>query len=165
MQAQSVPVSKQLTCQNPTSIGAGKINPNIADTWSLDQVIARLMRKLQWDQEYAEQVVGEYRRYMALAALYPGESHAPSPLVDEVWHAHLMFTRDYRDFCYLLTSEFIDHCPGRGGEDVERLNVAYDTTLARYREQFGEPPTNIWPARADIPCTGSNCCDRCSCNN
>ena len=54
----------------------------------------RLARENGWPPAYARRVIWEYRRFVYLACLAEGEV-TPSDEVDQAWHLHLAYTRDY----------------------------------------------------------------------
>lgn len=89
----------------------------------------------------------EYRRFLTLQILYPGQDIVPCKLVDEMWHRHILDTAAYRTDCEVLFGHFLDHFPYfgmRGQQDARDLDDAYVLTLDRYRAAFGEPPADTW---------------------
>ncbi|NCX98787.1 MAG: hypothetical protein EBX35_09485, partial [Planctomycetia bacterium] len=59
----------------------------------------RLARENGWTIGYAVRVVDEYRRFVLLA-MTAGHPVTPSEDVDQAWHLHLAYTRDYWEiFC------------------------------------------------------------------
>ncbi len=46
--------------------------------------------------------------YRAATASYP---ISPNASADNAWHAFLLYSRDYREFCQGMFGRFIDHCP------------------------------------------------------
>lgn len=111
---------------------------------------ARLARENGWKEPFAEQVFDEYRRFCFLAATSE-EELTPSDAVDQAWHLHLTYTRDYWDrFCPEVLGLSLHHGPTAGG-DIERSRFfgQYARTLLRYEQAFGmAPPADIWPAAA-----------------
>ncbi len=92
----------------------------------------------------------EYRRFLTLKQLYPGVSLVPSKQVDQIWHAHILDTRAYRDDCNAVFGRFIDHYPYFGiyGDDDSRaLNTAFNETVALYESHFGAYPKERNPMR------------------
>jgi hypothetical protein len=78
-----------------------------------------------------------------------GHSVTPSDAVDQAWHLHLLYTRNYwEDFCGGVLKCPFHHGPTRGGTDESvRYFTWYETTLVSYRRIFGvQPPADIWPA-------------------
>ena len=47
-----------------------------------------------------------------------GARGVPCKLVDELWHAHILDTRAYRDDCYRIFGFFYDHYPYFGLRDA-----------------------------------------------
>jgi hypothetical protein len=92
----------------------------------------------------------EYRKFLALKLTYPDGDIVPCGLVDEMWHQHILDTIAYRDDCDAIFGCFLDHFPYfglRGEADTQALHNAYDDTLRRYRQNFGEPPAETWVSR------------------
>ena len=57
-------------------------------------MLTRLQREQGWDTGLTLRALNEYRRFIVLAMTAP-HPVTPSKLVDEVWHTHVLFTRDY----------------------------------------------------------------------
>ena len=111
---------------------------------------ARLARDNGWSIAAAARVIEEYRRFAFLAAT--GEAQVtPSDAVDQAWHLHLTYTRDYWErFCPDVLGTPLHHGPTAGGPDERnRFFAQYADTLARYEAAFGvPPPSDIWPSAA-----------------
>ncbi|WP_294017673.1 hypothetical protein [Sphingomonas sp.] len=109
-----------------------------------------MARENGWSAATAEQVIEEYRRFAFLAVT--GDAPAtPSDAVDQAWHLHLTYTRDYWErFCPDVLGRALHHGPTAGGADEHRRYYRqYADTLARYEAVFGEaPPSDIWPSAA-----------------
>jgi hypothetical protein len=74
-------------------------------------------------------------------------SVTPSKVIDEVWHAHILFTRAYRQFCQEVFGHPFDHDPELIPADDQTavFQAQYLATLDLYRREFGaEPPVDIW---------------------
>lgn len=109
---------------------------------------ARLARENGWSRARADRVVGEYRRFAYLAATAP-HPVTPSDAVDQAWHLHLTYSRDYWDrFCPLLGRP-LHHGPTAGGAaEAQRFFAQYADTLSAYETAFGPPPADLWPPAA-----------------
>ena len=107
----------------------------------------RLARDNDWSHAYAQAVVAEYKRFVYLACT-SGTVVTPSEDVDQAWHLHLIYTRNYWDrFCGEVLKRPLHHMPTEGGkvEDGKYFN-AYAGTLSLYESEFGQrPPAAIWP--------------------
>jgi len=109
---------------------------------------ARLARDNGWSRGYTARVIREYRRF-AFLAVAAGHPVTPSDQVDQAWHLHLLYTRDYWDrFCKEALGRPLHHGPTKGGAaEREKFNDWYGRTLESYLRFFGEdPPADIWPA-------------------
>lgn len=107
---------------------------------------ARLAREQGWRRDEARAAIEEYRRFCFLA-MTCAHSVTPSEAVDEVWHLHLTYTRDYWEhFCAEALGAPLHHGPTRGlREDVRRHREDYALTLESYEQRFGAPPERWWP--------------------
>ena len=107
----------------------------------------RLARENRWSPAHAERVVGEYKRFCYLA-MTAGREVTPSDAVDQAWHLHLTYSRDYwQTFCREVLGRDLHHGPTQGGPaERDRFYRQYAETLAAYEAAFGHaPPTDIWP--------------------
>lgn len=111
----------------------------------------RVMREAGWTRGHAQRAIVEYRRFLLLAA-EAGHPVSPSPAVDVVWHAHLLYTRSYwDDLCPNVLGRPFHHEPASGSaDDAAKLTDWYAKTLASYARIFGQPPpADLWPAKPD----------------
>ena len=77
------------------------------------------------------------------------QKFSPSPLVDQVWHAHIMRPSLYRAACGALMGtkggELIDHDPDSANDSSEVKRERLRRTRVVYRIIFGqEAPSDIW---------------------
>ena len=110
----------------------------------------RLARENGWSAAEAERVLEEYRRFCFLAAT-TGRPMTPSDAVDQAWHLHLTYTRDYWElFCPAVLGRALHHEPTTGGPAAQhRFFDQYAETLRAYEAAFGTaPPADIWPNAA-----------------
>lgn len=108
---------------------------------------ARLARENGWSPEEADRVIGEYKRFCFLA-IRSGHPVTPSDSVDQAWHLHLAYSRDYWErFCPDVLGRPLHHGPTAGGGEQARLYYdQYAETLKSYERIFGElPPADLWP--------------------
>lgn len=121
-------------------------NYEIDDLESEFKFSDRLARENLWSKDFTKRVIKEYKRFMFLAA-FSRKPVTPSLEVDEVWHLHMLYTRQYNEFCKLLGG-FIHHGPTKGGkkEDNKYIDL-YESTKKSYFMWFSEmPPEDIWPS-------------------
>ncbi|MDT8758130.1 hypothetical protein MZO42_05415 [Sphingomonas psychrotolerans] len=109
----------------------------------------RLARDNGWSRAEADRVIEEYRRFcfLAVTATHPV---TPSDQVDQAWHLHLTYTRDYWErFCPEVLGRPLHHGPTAGGADEQhRYFIQYAETLRSYERVFGSPPADLWPDAA-----------------
>ncbi len=107
----------------------------------------RLARDHEWTPAFAQAAVREYGRFCFLAVVTPGPV-TPSEEVDEVWHLHLTYSRDYwAVWCGEVLRTALHHDPTKGGPvEQRRFRTQYAQTLAAYEAFFGSPPPPFWPA-------------------
>ena len=72
--------------------------------------IARGAQKEGMTEEAFSQALPEFQRFMALVSGYPGLGML-SEQVDQVWHALILNTVRYREFCQEFIGRFVDHLP------------------------------------------------------
>ena len=109
---------------------------------------ARLARENRWDADYAARVILEYKRFCYLAVT-AGHEVTPSDAVDQAWHLHLTYSRDYWDvFCAEVLQAPLHHGPTAGGTtERTRYYDQYAATFRSYEAAFGAPPPpDIWPS-------------------
>jgi hypothetical protein len=107
---------------------------------------AKLARLHGWSLVYTRRVIQEYRRFLLLAATAEVVV-SPSEQVDQAWHLHLTFTRNYwSSLCEQVIGRPLHHEPSRGGPDEQRkYRGLYQQTLTLYERVFGHPPpSDIW---------------------
>lgn len=108
---------------------------------------SRLAREQGWTHAEAARAIGEYKRFLFLAAV-AGHPVSPSEPVDHVWHLHLLYTRSYwKSLCQKVLGFELHHEPTQGGHNErEKFDDWYARTLESYRLHFNEsPPPDLWP--------------------
>ena len=93
-----------------------------------------------WDDSLANAAVDAYRAFFSLKQReedWNARKLSPSPIVDQVWHMHLLDTLSYHAAC---GNNFIHHDP-RGGVD----EFARAKRYARTVELLGVVASEIWP--------------------
>ncbi len=137
---------------SPPSASADPLWARIAahDFEAADQTpnfLQRLARDKAWTPAFARGAIAEYRRF-AYLCVHATAPMTPSEEVDEVWHLHLTYSRDYWEvWCARVLRVPLHHDPSRGGQDQQRFfRDRYAETLAAYEARFGLPPETYWPA-------------------
>ena len=94
----------------------------------------------------AESLIAEYLRFMAIKIRekdVDDKRAAPSKMIDEMWHAHILSTREYFAFCDRHNDgDYLHHDPS-----MVDVPSRYRLTRFRYFDLFDELPADaaIWP--------------------
>ncbi len=132
---------------------------NVSDTpiasvdWNFSNVKTFLHERECVSLKDLDHLQREYMCYMKLVAENRNIKLPVSPQVDQFWHAHILFSRDYTDFSNRMIGEYIHHYPALSQED--RINLAPNYVLTRqlYHKKFGAPSEKWWPS----DCICSSC--------
>jgi hypothetical protein len=94
-------------------------------------------------------VIEEYKRF-AFLAVVADHQVTPCDAVDQAWHLHLTYTRDYWErFCPEVLGRSLHHGPTAGGAaEAQRYFEQYAATLKSYEAVFGPAPADLWPSAA-----------------
>ncbi len=85
-----------------------RINDELSEL-DLAPVIALLITRKGWTSDRAAQAERLYRMFLRLHRGYPGQRHALPADADEVWHAHILMTAQYRRDYLAVLGRFLDH--------------------------------------------------------
>ena len=100
-----------------------------------------------------DDLLDAYKKFLALKVICEDtgvpQKFSPSPLVDLVWHAHIMRPVLYRDACnalmYPTMGNLIDHDPDAAEDDLAEKLERQRRTREVYHILFGrEAPPKIW---------------------
>lgn len=112
------------------------------DNIDLTLVIERLVKvDGGWTKKEALEAAEQYRRFLYLKKKYANHhKFPPSYDIDEVWHAHVLHTKDYIDCCHQLYGCYLHHTPHMAQEasSIEELEKMFATTQALYSKEYGE---------------------------
>jgi hypothetical protein len=127
--------------------------------YPLPHVEYRLHEEGRVQDSQIQEAIDEWRKFMATILYADGPVGMISPIVDEVWHAHILFTKEYAIFCRNVFGQFIGHAPNWPGAPLS--NGGGERFIETYNMLFGELPA-IWhqhlPKDAQ-PKAGSGCDD------
>lgn len=100
----------------------------------------KLEKEHGWSEEKINHAIEVYKEWLVLQVCYEEFSFAPSELIDEFWHAHILDTRKYMDDCNTIKGEFIHHYPYFGITEQENefvLESGFELTKKLYMKHFG----------------------------
>ena len=108
--------------------------------------------------------IPQLRRYYAMRIVYGNDMMVALPIrVDPLAHTHVLFTKEYREFCDKFFGEFFDHwpCDRKDRAHMEWLGEGYKATLARMDAAFNDRDKDWWPdlvgSNFDDICCGCQC--------
>jgi len=102
----------------------------------------------------------QYRKYMFLigSGLFHNMS-VPSDAVDQIWHAHILHTVLYADFCQNVAGRFIHHNPfGDNVSELDRHNAKLSLRSAS-KSVFGK---NVFKVKGSVDCGYCGGCSSCA---
>jgi hypothetical protein len=95
----------------------------------------------QWDKADALVAIKLYKRFLWLIFQY-GSQHpiVPTKEIDEVWHNHILHTKQYHNDCQKIFGRYLHHMPSDGSEaDTQQLAENFKKTRDLYFQEFNEP--------------------------
>lgn len=103
----------------------------------------------QWSDAEAEIAIQYYKNFLFLNKKYLSTYPVIPPLleVDEVWHHHILDTRQYKKDCMKIFGSYFHHYPyfgTRGESDFNNLAIAFEQTQKLYEHEFGDRMISIW---------------------
>ncbi|KAI8920249.1 hypothetical protein DFJ77DRAFT_451876 [Powellomyces hirtus] len=113
-------------------------------------LVARLTQhpSLKRTEDAAKRHVDEYIRFLYLKATcrdWEARLLCPGPVVDVVWHQHILDTRRYLEDTNALCGHYVHHDPD-DQRDVVARGRRYRACLALYEVHFDGPaPVDCWP--------------------
>ena len=122
------------------------------------QLASRLERKLGISFAKAHERVMAYKRFLALKAAcldLDATKLSPPPLIDRVWHEHVLDTKHYAPACLAAFGHPIHHDPN-GDADVEARARRRAATLVALKKVYGDRyDEEFWAFPAEAPPSAS----------
>lgn len=116
-----------------------------------ERLVGRVAEENELPVDQAELIVDGALGFLELCAAHPGHRFVPSRKVDLGWHAFLMYTREYREFCGRVAGRFIHHEPT---DDGTKPRVADANRTIAFMKKRGIPfRAEVWLRQ------GSGSCD------
>ena len=91
-----------------------------------------------------QNVVAEYRRFLALHLEHPKANIPAGGMVDKLWHHHLAFTENYAEMCSKV-GRMIHHRPAILDRHKSTRSVSQDSVDILYKAAFNRMrPIGLW---------------------
>jgi hypothetical protein len=111
------------------------------------------------DEATARRIVGQTAGFIAASGQQPGQSLAPSKLVDIGWHTFILHTVDYTAFCEQVAGRFVHHVPTAEAEEPPDGSETRQRTLAAITAAGYTIDPELWPDLADCSQCHAGCTD------
>jgi hypothetical protein len=122
----------------------------LIDMLDVTPIVERLINIEKWKKRHAIKACEQYKKFLYLKKKYGDRYELPPSLdVDEAWHAHILHSQDYYQFCREVYGSFLHHHPHHGkhnGITKQQLEDMFENQTQRfYYEENGEYLTAIRP--------------------
>lgn len=119
-------------------------------------VVARIAKEQGVSPNLGDRYFHAMLAFLDIAAASP-EPVSPSTSIDAAWHAFILHTRAYAEYCERRFGRFIHHEPtAPGPTDIAQDGYERARTLALAR--FGELDTEAWPVLGAASCKDEGNC-------
>ncbi len=110
-------MNKRLILDHIESLGSRKDiidKVKFINNWTIKRpILDRFNQEFNLNKNELEEVVEAYRQYFLMNLIKPPQIIVgmPSFIVDELWHTHLLYTKNYMVFCHKALGQFLHHLP------------------------------------------------------
>lgn len=91
----------------------------------------------RWEMQDAIHCLKLYKNFLFLQKKHFPEKLVPSREIDEFWHNHILYTRNYLQDCLNIFGHYLHHEPVSSNEDSQQLINDYLKTKQYYFDEFG----------------------------
>jgi hypothetical protein len=88
------------------------------------------------DAAYCAQL---YKNFLILLKENPREELVPTREIDEFWHNHILYTKNYHHDCLNIFGHYLHHEPASPMDDPAKLVNNHQKTKAYYLKKFLQP--------------------------
>ncbi len=93
----------------------------------------------KWTTSDAAHCAMLYKNFLWLHKKHPSIFFVPTKEIDEFWHNHILYTKNYHQDCLQIFGHYLHHEPANPNENPGPLIDAYLQTKQLYLEEFGHP--------------------------
>ncbi len=91
----------------------------------------------RWIEAEARHCASLYKNFLWLQKKYAPVFLVPTRHIDEFWHNHILYTRNYLHDCLHIFGHYLHHEPASPNDDPKVLIDAYLQTKQYYVREFG----------------------------
>lgn len=93
----------------------------------------------RWEMQEAMHCLKLYKNFLFLQKKHYPDMLVPSREIDEFWHNHILYTKNYFQDCLNIFGHYLHHEPASPNEDSSILIKDYLKTKQFYLDEFGIP--------------------------
>jgi hypothetical protein len=94
----------------------------------------------RWNRSDALHCLELYKNFLLLQKKYSQNTLVPSREIDEFWHNHILYTKNYFQDCLNIFGHYFHHEPASpNDQDSQQLINDYLKTKKLYLDEFGMP--------------------------
>ena len=93
----------------------------------------------RWEMPEAAHCLKLYKNFLLLQKKHSPDMLVPSREIDEFWHNHILYTKNYFQDCLNIFGHYLHHEPVSPNEDSQQLINDYLKTKQFYLDEFGIP--------------------------
>jgi hypothetical protein len=113
-----------------------------------DTVINYCKNIYKWNDLYAQQVLFEYERFLDINFKY--NETKPSNDINKLWKCHILYTKNYYDYCIKKYNIILDYDPDSFNE-IKNVNSLIKKTIQLYMQMFDSIKyPNVWNINLEL---------------
>lgn len=112
-------------------------------TYLVDSMCAENYPLPRWTRDDALKCAALYKNFLLLFKAYPKERLVPTREIDEFWHNHILYTKQYHSDCQRVFGHYLHHQPALPTDDHSVLVNDFLTTQQLYFAMFKKHMTII----------------------
>lgn len=125
------------------------------------ELVERFKDKLAITADEAPELFMDLKRFLFLCGAYPDTVFIPSKIIDQAWHAFILYTWEYNRFCMEMFGEFLHHQPKSYLNPESSSGPGRSATYALAAQTFGKLSDNWGKNAEDAAKCERNCSLSC----
>jgi len=107
----------------------------------LTHIKKRVQKEKGWSPRMAEVAAKFYRNFLILCKKHEDVAFSPTQQIDEIWHAHILYTKEYHEMSEKVFGKYLHHQPFHEEDSKENSQEENHIQLLQrfHQEEFGEP--------------------------
>jgi len=107
----------------------------------LTHIKKRVQKENKWSPRMVEVATQFYRNFLILCKKHEDIALSPTQQIDEIWHAHILYTHEYHEMSEKVFGRYLHHQPFHEEEVKEKGQSENHIQLLQrlHKEEFGKP--------------------------